>query len=183
MNGHAESREQDLSESPPPRAGSESPLSDVNDLPNGSAPRADDRAADASEDDAIHDMATSELEEEEDDGDEKDADFDEETPPPETANGMRHDRSSSEEDVRSGKRKSAVDDEEYMKQNPELYGLRRSVRHNQPASRFHLADFTLQGRARPQRRVVRAPDAADNNLLLTFSSRLTPATRTKIQTT
>ena len=28
----------------------------------------------------------------------------------------------------SGKRKAEVDDEEYMKQNPELYGLRRSVR-------------------------------------------------------
>ena len=158
MNGHAESHEQVLSGSSPPRAGIESPLSDVNDLPNGSAPRAHDRAdADASEDDAIHDMATSELEEDDDDGDEKDADFDEETPPPESANGMRHDRSSSEEDVRSGKRKSAVEDEDFMKQNPELYGLRRSVCRHRPASRFHVADLTSQGRARPQRRVVRAP--------------------------
>ena len=174
MHEHAQVHERDVSDSPlRERAGSESPLSDVNDLPNGAAPRADDKDnADASEDDAIHDMATSELEEDEDDGDEKDADFDEETPPPKTANGMRHDRSSSEDDVRSGKRKSAVDDDEFMKQNPELYGLRRSVCHSQPASRIHVADSMLQGRARPQRQVVRAQQTPSTPSLSDFPLQL-----------
>ena len=80
------------------------------------------------DDDAIHDMATSELDDEEDAPGEEDADFDEETPPPEPRDDMRHDSSSSEGSLRPGKRKAdMVDDEEYMKQNPELYGLRRSV--------------------------------------------------------
>ncbi|KAK5168324.1 ATP-dependent DNA helicase Hrp3 [Saxophila tyrrhenica] len=95
--------------------------------------------ADPSDDDAIHDMATSELDDEEDAPGEEDADFDEETPPPNAAGGMRHDRSSSEESARPGKRKAEVDGEDW-EQNPELYGLRRS------------------GRARPSRRVVDSSD-------------------------
>jgi chromodomain-helicase-DNA-binding protein 1 len=88
-------------------------------------PQSDDEPSD---DDAIHDMATSELDEDEDAEGEADADFDEETPPPGPVGGMRHDRSLSEDSVRPGKRKAEIDDEEYMKLNPELYGLRRSVR-------------------------------------------------------
>ena len=129
MNGYADDHDDDRSESSPRRAGSESPLSDVNDLPTTTASHMDEHTQDGSDDDAMQDMATSEVEEEEDEvAEEQDADFDEETPPPEGTNGMRHDESSSEEEVRSGKRRGAVDDEQYMKQNPELYGLRRSVR-------------------------------------------------------
>lgn len=129
-NGHsAELDETRLRPSPLSRR-SESELSDLNELPTttiSSATPEDD--AEASDDDAIHDMATSELDDEDDAPGEEDADFDEETPPPQAANGMRHDRSVSEDSARLGKRKATeeIDDEDYMKQNPELYGLRRSV--------------------------------------------------------
>lgn len=129
-SGHSSDVDDDhLRPSPqPPR--SESELSDINDLPTttiSSITGPDD--VDHSDDDAIHDMATSELDEDEDAPGEEDAEFDEETPPPEAADGMRHDRSLSEESLRPGKRKAEmIDDEEYMKQDPELYGLRRSVR-------------------------------------------------------
>lgn len=81
-----------------------------------------------SDDDAVHDMATSELDEDDDAPGEEDADFDMESPQLGQVNATSHDRSSSESSSRPGKRKADVDDEEYMKQNPELYGLRRSVR-------------------------------------------------------
>jgi chromodomain-helicase-DNA-binding protein 1 len=127
MNGHSRSSVDERSESSSlVRPGTESPLSDVNDLPTTTAPTNGAQHGDVSEDDAMHDMATSELEEDDQDGDDNDADFDEETPPPEHANG-NHDASSSEDDVRSGKRKITANDDTYMKQNPELYGLRRSV--------------------------------------------------------
>ena len=113
------------------REQSESELSDAVDLPPTAAiPSLNGQhEAEASDDDAIHDMATSELDDEEDAPGEDDAEFDEDTPLHDESEGMRHDRSSSEESIRPAKRKANdVDDEEYMKQNPELYGLRRSVR-------------------------------------------------------
>jgi len=149
MNGYADDHDDDHSDSPPRRAGSESPLSDVNDLPTTASHMDDQTHEEASDDSAMQDMATSEVEEEDEVAEEQDADFDEETPPPEASNGMRHDGSSSEEDVRSGKRRGTVDDEQYMKQNPELYGLRRSVRmilHPQPTSSLtplHRAEHDL----------------------------------------
>ena len=75
-------------------------------------------------------MATSELDDEDDAPGEDDADFDADTPPLGAVGGMRHDRSMSDDSERPGKRRTTedVDDEDYMKQNPELYGLRRSVR-------------------------------------------------------
>lgn len=128
-NGYADDHDDDRSESSPQRAGSESPLSDVNDLPTTAASQLDDQTHQSgSDDEAMQDMATSEVDDEDEVAEEQDADFDEETPPPDAGNGMRHDESSSEEEVRSGKRRATVDDDQYMKQNPELYGLRRSVR-------------------------------------------------------
>ena len=129
-NGH--SSDVDGSHLRPPNAmiRSESPLSDINDIPTTTISSAtEEEDADHSDDDAIHDMATSELDDDEDAPGEEDADFDEESPLPEPANGMRQDSLSSEGSLRPGKRKAdAVDDDDYMKQNPELYGLRRSVR-------------------------------------------------------
>jgi chromodomain-helicase-DNA-binding protein 1 len=129
MNGHSSDVDNDrLRPSPqPPR--SESELSDLNDLPTTNVSSATPpEQIEPSDDDAIHDMATSELDEDEDAEGEADADFDDESPPPQPAGGMRHDRSPSEDSIRPGKRKMEIDDEEeYMKQNPELYGLRRSV--------------------------------------------------------
>lgn len=166
MNGHVRELDTDrLMPSPlPPR--SESDLSDLNDVPT-ARPYQQEEAH--SEDDAIHDMATSEMDEDEDAPGEEDADYDAETPPPGPSDGMRHDRSLSEESTRPGKRKPDVDDEEYMKENPELYGLRRSV--SVSSRSFHSQSLTCcrQGRARPSRRVVCAPALSTHiGLALTF---------------
>ncbi|GAB7364406.1 hypothetical protein MBLNU230_g4949t1 [Neophaeotheca triangularis] len=127
-NGYALGFDANGADPSPQPTRSESDLSDVNDisttLPTES--RQDENAA--SEDDAMHDMATSDEGDSADAAGEEDADFDEEAPSPEPASGMRHDRSGSDDSQRSSKRKAGeVDDDEYMKQNPELYGLRRSV--------------------------------------------------------
>ena len=115
---------------PPQREHSGSDLSDAESLPPATTiPSNPEQDIDPSDDDAIHDMATSEIDDEEDAPGEDDADFDDETPMHDESEGMRHDRSSSEDSSRPAKRKADdYDDEELMKQNPELYGLRRSVR-------------------------------------------------------
>lgn len=160
-NGHVDDSLDDGREPSAQPQRSESDLSDLND-----APPAQTGPQEAhSDDDAIHDMATSEMDDDEDEDapGEEDADYEMASPTHEAADEMQHDRSSSssssssEEDVRSGKRKPEVDDEEYMKQNPELYGLRRSVRTLHCASFRNSLTRCLQGRARPTRRVVRAP--------------------------
>jgi chromodomain-helicase-DNA-binding protein 1 len=130
-NGHVSDVDADAVDDSPPVPRSESELSDLNDIPPS---RSEPQEQEASDDDAMHDMATSEIDEDEDAPGEVDADYDAETPPPEPSAVMRHARSMSEDSLRPGKRKSDVDDEEYMKQNPELYGLRRSVRIISPAS-------------------------------------------------
>lgn len=62
-------------------------------------------------------------------GESDDADFDmEESPSAVAANGERQDRSSSIESRRPVKRKLGVEEDEHILANPELYGLRRSVR-------------------------------------------------------
>lgn len=132
MNGHVSEPAVDAMKLSPPRPRSESDLSDLNDVPTAQLYPQDEVN---SEHDAIHDMATSEMDEDEDAPGEEDEDYDADTPPTGPSNGMRHDRSLSEESMRPGKRKPDldVDDEEYMKENPELYGLRRSVRIHGPA--------------------------------------------------
>ncbi|KAF2162356.1 hypothetical protein M409DRAFT_69242 [Zasmidium cellare ATCC 36951] len=146
-NGHSSEADADadlLKPSPQPQR-SESDLSETNDIPTTTlSPDAPQDGA-HSDDDAIHDMATSELDEDEDAPGEEDADFDEVTPPPEQADAAHNAASSSESSSRSGKRKADVDDEEYMKQNPELYGLRRS------------------GRAKPARRVIDSSDEEEDD--------------------
>lgn len=127
-NGHSIEAEAELPKAPLPRTRSDSDLSDLNDIPTTTISSTTGAADEApSDDDAIHDMATSELEEDEDAPGEEDADFDEETPYAGHADRMDVDASSSESGARPRKRKTEVDDEELMKQNPELYGLRRSV--------------------------------------------------------
>lgn len=132
-NGHvSEDDDERLKPSPAPQR-SESELSDLNDLPTAQHNGQDDTSADDEVDDTMHDMATSELDDDEDAPGEADADFDKETPPLQDADGMPHDRSLSEDSLRPGRRKPDLDDEEYMKENPELYGLRRSVSVSNPA--------------------------------------------------
>jgi chromodomain-helicase-DNA-binding protein 1 len=89
---------------------------------------------------------------------EPDGDYDSETPPPEQDKGSRARSSASEDSTRPPKRKagrSSAEKDDYIEQNPELYGLRRSVCLAHPSSLSHL--IVLQGRARPNRRIVRAP--------------------------
>ena len=72
-------------------------------------------------------FATSDSSEDVDAEGEPDGDYDSETPPPVQRNASRARTSTSEESRRSSKRKASVDYDD-ISQNPDLYGLRRSVR-------------------------------------------------------
>jgi chromodomain-helicase-DNA-binding protein 1 len=104
------------------------------------------------EDDEV--AAASDSSEDVDAEGEPDGDYDSESPPSEQAESDRA-RSSSVESRRPPKRKASSEKEDYIEQNPELYGLRRSVR---GISNLHAHELTPpQGRARPSRRVVSGP--------------------------
>lgn len=75
------------------------------------------------------DVESSDHSEEDNDNGSDDGDFDMDDDVAETSNqNVRDDRSSSRESRRPPKRKMGIEDDEYIKANPELYGLRRSVR-------------------------------------------------------
>jgi chromodomain-helicase-DNA-binding protein 1 len=76
---------------------------------------------------------------------EADGDYDSESPPPEQAESDDARSSVSQESSRPSKRKASPEGDDYITQNPELYGLRRS------------------GRARPHRRVVDSSDEDDDS--------------------
>ena len=57
----------------------------------------------------------------------EDADYDMETPPPPDGADSREERSLSQDSRRPAKRKAGLEDDEHIMNNPELYGLRRSV--------------------------------------------------------
>lgn len=59
---------------------------------------------------------------------EADGDYDSESPPPEQAESDDARSSASQESRRPSKRKASPEGDDYITQNPELYGLRRSVR-------------------------------------------------------
>lgn len=82
----------------------------------------------AVQDDNVADMATSESSQDEDAEGEADADYEFETAPPAESNAQEAESSSEEEPRRSLKRPASAEDDDYMMNNPELYGLRRSVR-------------------------------------------------------
>ncbi len=57
-----------------------------------------------------------------------DADFDmEESPAPSQSDGLQDQRSTSNDSRRIPKRKAVAEEDDYIRENPELYGLRRSV--------------------------------------------------------
>jgi chromodomain-helicase-DNA-binding protein 1 len=86
---------------------------------------------------------------------EADGDYDSESPPPEQAESDDARSSISQESSRPSKRKASPGGDDYITQNPELYGLRRSVR---GIPHLHVYKLTvIQGRARPHRRVVSYP--------------------------
>jgi chromodomain-helicase-DNA-binding protein 1 len=136
-----------------PSQDSDSALSDANE------PAAVDQASDGDapgeEYDEDEEMAVaSDSSEDVDAEGEPDGDYDSESPPSEQAESDRA-RSSSPESPRPLKRKASDEAEDYIEQNPQLYGLRRSVRG------FHssyIHELTVaQGRARPSRRLVSDP--------------------------
>jgi len=63
-----------------------------------------------------------------------DPDFDMETPPHQNAASSRDARSSSQDSPRPRKRKVGIEQDDYYRQDPELYGLRRSVSYESSAT-------------------------------------------------
>lgn len=75
------------------------------------------------------DVRMSESEQSSEDNASDDADFDMDESVPSQIEDVVEERASSTDSNRASKRKAPVAEDEYMKANPELYGLRRSVRH------------------------------------------------------
>lgn len=100
---------------------SESELSDVNDIP--------DQAVTEFADHVMQDVASPLSDEDEDADGSDDGDYDAPSPPSRASVDSRHSSVSSDASSVPRKRKVEpdVDDDQYMQENPELYGLRRSV--------------------------------------------------------
>lgn len=129
VNGHGSPLAHNVTNVDDEDAPSESELSDpTNRAAAALSPSSDAQSPVQDEDnevDALSDSSHSEDAEGSEDGD-----YESETPPAQSDN-EEVDRSSSEDSQRPRKRKASVEDDEYINQNPELYGLRRSVRsHN-----------------------------------------------------
>jgi hypothetical protein len=141
---------------------SESDMSDSNE--HAAAESASDVDAPGEEDDE-EDVEMAQDSDSSDDVDaegEADGDYDSDSPPPEQAESDDARSSASQESPRPLKRKSSPKGDDYITQNPELYGLRRS------------------GRARPHRRVVSYPRGLQVVILTGF--RLTAAMKMVILT-
>ena len=85
-----------------------------------------------------------------------DPDYDMATPPTGIAGSHGDDRSSSQDSPRQRKRKAVPEHEDYMLNDPELYGLRRSVSQHLPKT-CHSAKECFKGRPRPSRQIVCTP--------------------------
>ncbi|KAI0007082.1 P-loop containing nucleoside triphosphate hydrolase protein [Xylariaceae sp. FL0662B] len=104
---------------------SESDLSDVNE--NAASPVHNESSRDVEPDRDIQDAAESSNND--DDNGSDDADFDmEESPAPSQSDVHQDERSTSNDSRRAPKRKVALEEDDYIRENPELYGLRRSSR-------------------------------------------------------
>lgn len=159
-NGHVSSDDEMASKvvtEPPPNDGE---LSDMSDVPDRPSPRSPFESTDAAPhiDDASH-----ESEESDNDNPSEDADFDKQPSPESELDDVPNARrSSSIGSSTSSKRKAHVDDDDYMRANPELYGLRRSVR----CSTRHVVVpscwlIFVQTRPRESRRIVSTSTCAD----------------------
>lgn len=109
---------------------SDSDLSDMKDATVEDASSNDEAQGDTHDEDAQGYSMTESSEDEDAEG-EPDGDYDSETPPPAEQEASAAETSSSDTSRRPSKRKASVEDDEFMEQNPELYGLRRSVCLNQ----------------------------------------------------
>lgn len=135
-------------------SGSESELSDVPDRPTFAAPQTLSSTSPPPHQNGIVEE-DSELSDDEDiEMGSDDGDFELDSQPPET-HASRDIRSSSQESRRPPKRKAiGIEDDELIMNNPELYGIRRSVRGRPSLSSTWLADH-YQGRARYNQTIVR----------------------------
>ncbi len=125
-NGHLSPPSNNLHNTEAMTSASESDLSDAIDPPNAASSssqvsRQDDNGTSVGQPRNIESMH------EEDAVGSDDGDFDTETPPLADAGSPDDVRSSSQDSRRNGKRKAEADHDDYMLENPELYGLRRSV--------------------------------------------------------
>lgn len=127
-NGHSNSNDTNMNENQDATSESGSDLSEVRGPPVvGASPSSSSSPAHHSQYGNDDDQSSDHSEEDNDNGSE-DADFDMEESVADTNNhNARLDRSSSHESRRPTKRKMGIEDDEYIKANPELYGLRRSV--------------------------------------------------------
>ncbi|ORY62103.1 P-loop containing nucleoside triphosphate hydrolase protein [Pseudomassariella vexata] len=127
-------------------AQSDSDLSEVNETvviaqPPSPSGYHHDSDEDANADLHTPDVAESSANEDVDASD--DADFDVESPVPSNSDGGQRDRSASNDSRRAPKRKvAAVEEDEYIMANPELYGLRRSTR---PTKQSKIVDSDDDG--------------------------------------
>ncbi|KAL9613639.1 MAG: hypothetical protein Q9167_001815 [Letrouitia subvulpina] len=105
-----------------------------------------------------------------------DADYDVEYPPQPHASASRDNRLSSNESITLGKRKAVIDEDDFILNDPELYGLRRSGR-ARPARRIIESDSEgsesdIQGGARKRRRrTASAQDSPPTHGEVRFSTR------------
>ena len=126
-NGHELPTVQNHPHLSPSPSRSESELSEIHDNQVINRLSPDPQDDDQSMEDAVHDMQTSESDDDEDADGEEDADYDAE-PPMAIQDSGRHGSMSSQSSSHHSKRKhDDYDEDECMAQNPELYGLRRSV--------------------------------------------------------
>lgn len=128
-NGHLSADSTDFNTAGHVTSESESDLSDAVDAPNNPPPSShpEDQELEQSSQDQNPNTESSSSHEEDAIGSD-DADYDMETPPPVEQNVIPDETSSSEDSRSHNKRKASVDQDDYMTSNPELYGLRRSVR-------------------------------------------------------
>ena len=135
--------------SPPPNtfistgaitSGSESDLSEVVDPPNAASLSSPDRKQEKLRN-GYHSKRSSVSSHEEDALGSEDADYDMETPPSPDAGAHRDARSSSQDSRRPAKRKAGIEDD--IMNNPELYGLRRSVSRSEIGGTFQSLSHDL----------------------------------------
>ena len=131
---------------------SESDLSEVTDPPNAPAACSNAEQNDDGENSQIR-ASEDESSQDEDALGSDDPDYDMATPPTGNAGSRGDDRSSSQESPRQRKRKAGPEHEDFMLNDPELYGLRRSVSQCLSIPRRSTNQYT-QGRPRPSRQIV-----------------------------
>jgi chromodomain-helicase-DNA-binding protein 1 len=125
-NGHLDTASSTFDTHDRITSGSESDLSDPADAPN--APTSSSQVKDQDADLTSHeDTINTESSHEDDAIGSEDGDFDIETPPPAKPDVAFDELSSSEDSQKHGKRKAGAEQDKHMMNNPELYGLRRSV--------------------------------------------------------